>query len=266
MMSFYEKPLHLNVEITGWCNQKCIYCFNDSQANRKHLVKNIEDWYNLLSILKNNGLNSIHITGGEPFGYPKILELLEVCMEHHLSTSVLSNGFRIASLCKQHPKLFSNLVKAQISLDTLDCELLRVRRGSIKAYTDAMSAIYALRDLDVPLELSVVLDNETTSGINKLKEFCNEIDASILLRYTEQTGRAEKTRLSNLDFISYEEKKGTEEHVFVEDEFCYLPSLRLDGLTKGIWTVEYNGNVSPKPFYVEDRLFDNIHSLLRKTA
>lgn len=260
MINFHNKPVHLNIEITGWCNQKCIYCFNNSQANNKHLVRDVEEWDNLLSILKNNGLNSIHITGGEPFGHPKILELLEVCLEQHLSTSILSNGFRIASLCKLRPELFSNLAKAQISLDTLDFELLRVRRGSAKAHRDALSAIYALRDLGVQLELSVVLDGETASSINKLIEFCHEIDANILLRHTEQTGRAKYLSFSDLGLFSYEEP------VFVKDEFYYLPSLRLDGLKKGIWTVEYNGNVSPKPFYVENRAFHDIHSLLKQVA
>jgi molybdenum cofactor biosynthesis enzyme MoaA len=58
---------HFNLEITNLCNQRCLYCFNNSGAVERKGELPIESWERFLKRQAEQGLKSVHITGGEPF-------------------------------------------------------------------------------------------------------------------------------------------------------------------------------------------------------
>ncbi|MCH8332026.1 MAG: radical SAM protein [Bacteroidetes bacterium] len=164
---------HINIEATKICNQACFYCFNESGPRASGKTLNPDEWSYRLKLLRNKGLQSVHLTGGEPFAYKYIIELIKVCQNLGLKTSILSNGMKISHHIGKHPKLFMGLELAQISLDSLNRNEHNMRRGYDRAYDDAITAIESLTDLSIALELSMVIDYQNIEQIEQMITFAS---------------------------------------------------------------------------------------------
>jgi len=181
---------HLNVEVTKKCNQRCFYCFNDSGKGQPSTELSLQQWMDMFRNLQQKGLQSIHLTGGEPFAYKNAVELLAGAQALGLSTSVLSNGLHVERLTGDFPNIFRKLTVAQISLDSMDEVTHNLRRGYLKAWHDAVSAIHALRQLSVPVEISCVASESNLSDLEAVAEFCEAMDIGLIIRPIIATGRA----------------------------------------------------------------------------
>lgn len=188
---------HLNIEVTKRCNQRCFYCFNNSGVGSPSSELAPDRWLNVLGKLKAQGLESIHLTGGEPFAYPWAVELLAGAQAFGLGTSILSNGFCVRELATACPEVFRKLKVAQISLDSMNEQTHNGRRGYPRAWQDAMNAIQALRELDVPIEVSCVVSDQNLQDMSMVARFCVQNGISLLLRPVVPIGRAINQAPSN---------------------------------------------------------------------
>lgn len=185
------KIKHLNIEVTKRCNQRCFYCFNNSGMGSPTRELSPSQWLGILGKLRVQGLESVHLTGGEPFAYKHAVDILAGAQDLGLGTSILSNGLRVPELAGAYPGVFQRLVVAQISLDSLDEDMHNRRRGYHKAFSDAVAAIQALRDLGVLIEVSCVVSENNLADLQDVAEFCNGIDAGLIIRPMLALGRAE---------------------------------------------------------------------------
>lgn len=242
--------IHINAEITGKCNQKCAYCFNDSGSHKKSFHKSLEWWIEIITHYRCKGLESILVTGGESFIRPEIMQLLTFAQNIGLRTSILSNGFRIARLVPTHTSLFRNLMVAQISLDSVNPDVHNLRRGNAKAWLDATSAIEALSQLGVAVEISAVVSEDTIGELPCLADYAIKTNCSLLIRPLAAIGRAKSAHLSN-DFNEVLQnavaKLKAETGVsIVHDRFLYAPVISdIDKVAyaKKIMTIKYNGEI-----------------------
>lgn len=189
------KIRHLNIEVTKRCNQRCFYCFNNSGVGSPASELTLGRWLNIVRALQQKGLESIHLTGGEPFAYKHAVQLLEGAQGMNLSTSILSNGFRVEALARAFPDVFSRLAVAQFSLDSMNEEIHNQRRGYRNAWRDAINAIRALRDLFVPVEVSCVVSETNLMDIQAVADFCRTVDAGLIIRPILAAGRAAACRI-----------------------------------------------------------------------
>ncbi|MGC1378715.1 MAG: radical SAM protein [Anaerolineales bacterium] len=181
---------HLNIEVTKKCNQRCFYCFNDSGRGQSETDLSLQQWLTMLRNLQQKGLQSIHLTGGEPFAYKNAVELLAGAQAIGLSTSILSNGLHVEALTSDFPNIFRKLTVAQISLDSMDEATHNLRRGYSKAWHDAVSAIHALHRLSVPVEISCVVSEGNLSDLGEVAEFCRTVNGGLIVRPMIAIGRA----------------------------------------------------------------------------
>lgn len=268
MRNEFDHPRHLNIELTGWCNQKCLYCFNDSVSTNRLSDGSINDWMAVLPMLRQQGLESVHLTGGEPFALKGIVRLLAHCDELGIRVSVLSNGFRVAKLAEEDPDALRVIHNAQISLDTLDELKLIARRGSKRAMADAMSAIDALLALNVSVDVSAVIDSNVLVGLSELVAFCDRRNLGLIIRRIESQGRNIHTSIDTTDQVQKELEtilRGKQD-LLKEDRYSYLPSCRERGVNKGIWTVEFSGAIRPRPFTLGTKLIESRERLLALAA
>ncbi len=63
----------LDIEPTTICNLKCPFCFGPKVVSKKTEL-NIDIWKNAISKFRNQGVENIVISGGEPLLYDNILE------------------------------------------------------------------------------------------------------------------------------------------------------------------------------------------------
>jgi len=244
---------HLNIELTDYCNQACQYCFNSCNSSGNHSQYNLSTWKTALKKIKGHGLRSVHITGGEPFTHPRIIDFIQLNNELDLNVSILSNGYKIARFCKYYPEIIGKLHHAQISLDSLDEEYLSRTRGYKNALYDAVSAIIALKSLGVTVEISTVC-NENREQIDNVIEFADLLNCQVIIRKIEDLGRA-KDKYKSINEV---------EQLLINNNInCdfYLPSERLKGSKIGFWTISSNGMFLPRPYYYDYRVFRNLFDI-----
>lgn len=258
---------HFNLEITKRCNQKCFYCFNNSGHSKTKDELTLSQWKDAISDIAYLGYKSVHITGGEPFLHPNIIEILQQAVELGLSTTVLSNGFRIESLAKKNYLLFSQIKTAQISLDSTEPSTHNTRRGFRHAYEDAISAIKTFINLNVPVEISTTVSDQNINDLLDIGLFCKEIGAVLIIRSMIKTGRAlniESSDNFNKRFDSIKlELINKHKIAVVDDRFCYVADdIESDKLflQNGIITVEATGSIRSKSIFLK-KLPDLLYTL-----
>lgn len=244
------KIRHLNIEVTKKCNQRCFYCFNDSGIGSQATELSYERWLDILHELQQQGLQSIHLTGGEPFVYKNAVKLLAGAQAIGLSTSILSNGFRLEELTKTFPDVFRRLTVAQISLDSMNEDAHNIRRGYARAWQDAITAIRALRLLDVPVEVSCVVSDTNLADVGAVAGFCRSVGAALLIRPIIQNGRAANQQIDEFFVrnlaICVQSLTECKHVALVSDRFDYVVDQREVRQTQsqeGIHTVCHDGRL-----------------------
>ena len=237
---------HINIEVTKNCNQSCFYCFNNSGSNTFGEIFTPEAWVEEIKPFVKQGLKSVHITGGEPFSYRYIIELINSCVNLGLSTSILSNGLKISLLIKKYPNTFKALSLAQISLDSLIPEKQNQRRGYKNAFKDAITAIQSLSKLGVPLEISMTVDSENKSEINHIVDFAKKYNAKLIVRPLVNMGRAINssfTPITNEELRTFQKARIKD---IVKDRFLYVTGHSINHeclLKEGVLTLRSDSSI-----------------------
>jgi len=241
---------HLNIEVTKRCNQRCFYCFNNSGLGSAASELTMERWLSILRALQLRGLDSVHLTGGEPFAYKNAVELLAGAQALNLSTSVLSNGLHVEELTSDFPNVFRKLTVAQISLDSMNEETHNLRRGYARAWSNAVTAIRALRQLSVSVEVSCVVSDTNLADLGGMAEFCQTVGAALLIRPIIPEGRAANQKLPDgfvQDLAVCVQSLREYQHLpLVSDRFHYVADERQTpavGKPQGFHTVHHDGRL-----------------------
>ena len=232
----FKKLEHVNIEITKSCNQKCFYCFNNSGKGSKCEEISTQTWLEFLKNLKKIGLKSVLFTGGEPFIFTEIIQLLNGSIKLELETNILSNGYNIPYFVKKYPNILKQLNLAQISLDSMQPSKHDARRGLTGAWKSAISAISALQSLGVTIEISSTIDNKNADDIYDLVEFSNKIKAKLILRPVLNLGRAKGLNLNEqiLNRIKKESHVINKKfnNIIVKDRFNYVKDIFNSRMSK----------------------------------
>lgn len=257
---------HLNIEVTSRCNQRCSYCFNDSGPGEAHTPLSVQQWGQIVHLLQRLGLESVHLTGGEPFVWPGTIHLLGIIQESGLSTSILSNGYRIPEMIDKHRPLFCALTVAQISLDSLDPHIHNKRRGSNRAWADAVSAIQSLREVGVQVEVSAVVDWENLHEIPSIISFCERLSCRLLPRPIVPMGRHSAADVHGIDLL-YDNLSELirDSSLCVSDRFAYVPPPPPTADTAhlaGKFTVSPSGNLRHGHVLVSELETNNLRALI----
>ncbi|MEI9990575.1 MAG: radical SAM protein [Rhizomicrobium sp.] len=240
--------LHLNLELTSQCNQRCVYCFNESGPKSPHSVLNLQTWRQVAEAFCGFGLQSVHFTGGEPLMKRDISQFLKEAQRLGLQTSVLSNGFRIPDAIKQDPDTWSALSVVQISLDSARSLKHNLRRGLKDAWNDAISAIRALRRAQIPCEVSLTLSQENLEDLLPLTKFCARNNLKLIVRALQPIGRGMASGLKAVPIDKLENEldklRSLYPGILTSDRFMYVPTSPLhdrNAALAGVLTVLPNG-------------------------
>lgn len=78
--------------ITGKCNFNCLHCF--MAADNSHLMTELsfQDCIHILDECVDCGIQTIVITGGEPFLHPYFMNILKACHERHLTVQDINTN------------------------------------------------------------------------------------------------------------------------------------------------------------------------------
>ena len=174
-----------DIEVTNRCNLACLYCY--AEVNKSTFELSLEEWKEILTPMHENGLRAVLFSGGEPFIRDDFVDLLKWSAGKFI-TEINTNGRYIDSdIAAELSKL--NLKRAQVSLDSFTSEHHDNLRGK-HAHRFAINAIEALRQHDVPVQISCVATKKNECETSKLIDFAAEIGATINISPVTKNGFA----------------------------------------------------------------------------
>lgn len=132
-------PLHFAIELTDHCNLFCKHCYRKSGPALDNFLPT-EKLLSLLDDMKNHGVTSVELTGGEPMTHPDFLKFYKKANELFDRIGVVSNGVLID---KQIIDAFSagdDNVVVQIDLDGDNAKAHDSLRGIPGSFNKTLAA------------------------------------------------------------------------------------------------------------------------------
>lgn len=90
----------VNIHITRDCNLKCRFCFATFRDVDGCL--GVNDWRRILEALAAAGTQKVNFAGGEPTLFPDLGVLLREVKRLGMTSSIVTNGFRLEGLLEDH--------------------------------------------------------------------------------------------------------------------------------------------------------------------
>jgi len=166
-----EKHLSARIYITNACNLRCVHCFRNSGPKETSEL-HFNDWKEILLKLRENGIRDVSISGGEPFTFDGIYELIDYAVDIGIDVVVLSNGTKIDF---EHVSTLKKLKEIKLSIDGPNAKVNDEIRGK-GVYHKVMDALDKLYSIGIPITISMVLFDKYFEEYKLFMEpFLNEL-------------------------------------------------------------------------------------------
>lgn len=167
LMPFVTFPL------TKVCNFRCQYCGDGGELSAS-MIESYD-----FNVLKDKiyqahkrGVRKFRLTGGEPFTYPRIVDILKIFDEIGVYLHVNTNGSLIEKFKDEIETLGDNIHFA-VSLDTLRPELFDTISGTKGMFEKVLSGIDILSKTGHLLRVNMVVTKLNQDEIFDIVEFCS---------------------------------------------------------------------------------------------
>jgi len=190
------KLLRAEIEITQKCNQKCFYCYAKSTSNCKDELS-LNNWLEILHGLYKHGTRLLIFSGGEPFLYPDIIELLHSIYNDFIieinTNGTLLNEEVVKQLSSFHVKCI------QISIDSSTPKVHDKIRGK-GTWERAVDALSLLNEYKIHTRVAMTIHKENFLDIENVKKLADEYSAEFFPDYIKRVGNANNLDESYWDF------------------------------------------------------------------
>lgn len=185
MKSVESNIIHLHPTLK--CNLKCKHCYSSSAPSFSDSIK-LDHAKIFLEQAYDIGFNTIALSGGEPFLYRNINELLRFTKEIGYKNTVATNGMllktRIAS------ESFQYIDRIAVSVDGLEEEHDEIR-GQKGAFRKMEEGLNILKERNVQFGLIHTVTPRNWKNLLKIDEWARKQGAKLLqIHPLEEVGRA----------------------------------------------------------------------------
>ncbi len=277
-------PQHVSFRITERCNLNCTYCYM-GKSNSKIPFTNINKVENILDIMKNNFINTVELTGGEPMMYPEIFKVIKYTLSNFSFVSILTNGVHFPDKIIKYISNFRDKIFIQISIDGSNEKISSVMRQAKRTSAKTIETITKMIINKIPFRVAMVIDFYNVHDIENVIIILKKLGVkNIVLTFSNEIGNAERidsnTNTLFLDIISQHGEYISEivsrydDIVNVElsemDQNLILNTRNCGAGTKSV-VVDHRGNVFPCPMLYEGAgkmgniLHDNYFDIFNKS-
>lgn len=175
-------PTTASVEVTARCNARCAYCYlqgySFTELSTEQLCAAIDK-------LSKSGVFHLHITGGEPFLRPDILDILCFAFDHGIfQCTLFSNGILLSDehrdFLVRHKELFRNI---QMSVFSHIPEINDRFFGVPGAFDATMKNALFLRENGFKVALALSLQDFNIDKLEEMRRFFEARDLTLVLAY-----------------------------------------------------------------------------------
>lgn len=136
-----DQPVNVMLDVTNYCNNKCLFCYNPHNDSYKNDVPQPVELEKIVAKIGESGTKEILYLGGEPFSNSTIGRLLEIGSKYGMFQRAVSNGSFLKELdgCLHLKK--KGLNEIGISLHSSSPSIHDKLAGRKGAFRDAISAL-----------------------------------------------------------------------------------------------------------------------------
>lgn len=212
-MSACRRIEELFIEITNHCLQRCIHCSSDAGCNQYAEIsfKNIHD---VVQRLVPMGLQSVVLSGGEPFLHPDLFAIVDFLKSRGLRYSLYTCGV----ICgPQGPASIPDDVFERIKNNHLDKVIFSLHAGTqvtqarisglSSSFPSVLASIRAAKKHDIEVEIHVVPMNVNYTELEQVLDIADELGVSKVsfLRFVPQGRGTEQLRLTQDQFLGLQQ-------------------------------------------------------------
>jgi len=177
----------IQIHPTRRCNLACLHCYSSSAPHLKTEL-DIEALKKFLLCAYKNGFNNISVSGGEPFLYSKLEELLKFSKSLGFQNTLVSNGMLLLS--EKNKKILDYIDLIAISIDGPK-HIHDHIRGQVGAFEKMLKGVSYLKKTNKPFGFIHTVTPKSWKSLLWLGEFAKEQGAKLLqLHPLEMYGRA----------------------------------------------------------------------------
>ncbi len=166
---YLKAPLIGLLEITGRCNLRCAYCYNESPRTPPDLEWPVME--RLVHELVDLKVFSVCVSGGEPTLHPHYVDILRILHEGRIAVGTITNGWTMTPELARSMARFTGAV--QVSLDGPTAEIHDRLRGRAGSFYRVVRAIGLLRDAGAKqLSVSFASTRLNIDSFPRMVELC----------------------------------------------------------------------------------------------
>lgn len=190
-------PVYIRIKPTNVCNHRCYYCsyaddalaLRDSVNQRDEIPK--EKMLEIIQDLGEMGVKAVTFSGGgEPLGYPYILQTMQSVLDKGIDLSVITNG---QLLCGEIAKTLINAKWVRISFDSADAKTYSKVRGipveSFHKVCSNMEQFSKMKSKDCELGVNFVINHENADQVYQAAKLVRDLGVNHI-KYTARITKA----------------------------------------------------------------------------
>jgi len=183
LLDTLQRPLRdLRISVTDRCNFRCTYCMpkevygKDFQFLEREALLSFGEIHRLVRLFRDQGVEKIRITGGEPLVRRKIERLIEMLAWHDdLDLTLTTNGSLLR--LKAQALKDAGLKRVTVSLDSLDDATFRQMNDVDFPVAKVLEGIDEANRVGLPVKVNMVV-----------KRGVNDQDAVAMARHFKGSG------------------------------------------------------------------------------
>jgi len=177
-------PQVIRIELTYRCNMNCDFCFNKSHISYRELPT--KDILKILSKIKEEGIDKIKFTGGEPLLRKDLLQIVKFSKKIGLFVMLNTNGLLVT---KENLKIFNYV----------DDVLVSIHKINEKELKQKIRTILKLRHMGKYIRACTILTRENIENLEFFYYLVNVLDPDFYFLLRPVSINTEKVLMDNQD-------------------------------------------------------------------
>lgn len=173
MPKIIHSPRTVEIDITNYCNLRCLYCSHFNSSGDVKADLSTSEWLQFFNELKECAVMNVVLEGGEPFSRKDFFEIINGIVRNKMRFSILSNGTLIT---EEHALFLAKTKRCdniQISIDGATPEINDSCRGK-GTFVKAVNAIMVLRNNKLPVSVRVTIHHYNVNDLENIAYFLLE--------------------------------------------------------------------------------------------
>lgn len=173
------KLLSFQIELTSKCNERCIHCYIPHEDKLYNIDDNL--YYSVIKQLKDIGIISISLSGGEPMLHPNFLEFLKYAQDSDFYVKVFTN---LTLLNEEIIKLMQNnrtsVYVSLYSMNEINHDAITQMKGS---FNKTKSNILKLIENNIPVYINCPIMDYNKNDYNEVYKWAKDLNLEVRVDY-----------------------------------------------------------------------------------